>query len=156
MRTAELRAALVAKGTVSVALSKPHTPADFYRDRAGLYVYSDFLRRVVAQAMPTQSASPATLRRFVLDRDVSDKDIEDGLGANHNFSESEVCWIVAEMIGKQEGGKAGDLDNTGKANLFYTPSFVVYVYWYRGDREWNVLTWGRDGFGRRSARRTWC
>jgi hypothetical protein len=49
------------------------------------------------------------------------------------------------MIAKQEDGKAGDLDNTGNANLFYTPSWVVHVAWLAVDREWLVDTWLRVG-----------
>jgi hypothetical protein len=145
MTAAQLSAALVAKGTVTVALTNPHDPDAFYKTRTGLYVYRDFRDRIVRQAKPTQSASPVTLRSFVLDRDASDKDIEAELGQNHQFSESEVCWVVAEMIGKQEGGTAGDLDNTGKANLLYTPSWVVRVRWLADDCEWFVLTWRRGG-----------
>jgi hypothetical protein len=147
MTTGQLSAALVAKGPVTVALTNPHDPAAFYRTRTGLYVYNDFRERIVRQAKPTQSASPVTLRHFVLERDAPDKDIEDELGPKHTyiFTESEVCWVVAEMIGKQEGGTAGDLDNTGKANLFYTPAWVVFVSWSAVDREWRVDTWRRGG-----------
>lgn len=144
MTTAQLSAALLAKGPVTVALSKPHDPAAFYQRSAGLYVYDDYRRYIVEETKPTQSASPITLRRFVLDRDASDEDIAAELGPNHVFTESEVCWIVAELIGKQEGGGAGDLDSTGKANLFYTLSWVVYVRWGAVDREWLVGTWRRD------------
>jgi hypothetical protein len=146
MTTAQLRAALVAKGPITVALTNPHDPGAFYQTRAGLYVHRDFRDRIVRQARPTQSASPVTLKRFVLDRDALDRDIEAELGPNHLhlFTTSELCWIVAEMIGKQEDGTAGDLDNTGKANLFYTPSWVVSVYWSARGREWHVRTWGLD------------
>ena len=102
MTTSALSAALVAKGPVTVALTNPHDPAAFYQTRAGLYVYRDFRDHIVRQAKPTDSASPVTLRRFVLERNASDKEIEDELGANHVFTETEVCWIVAEMIGKQK------------------------------------------------------
>jgi hypothetical protein len=148
MTTAQLSAALVAKGAVTVALTSPHDPDDFYQTRAGLYVYSDFGDRIVLQAKPTQSTLPVTLRRFVLDRKVTDRDIEAELGPNHLFTESEVCWIVAEMIGKQKKGEAGDLDNTGKANLFYTPSWVVVVDLDAGagERAWRVRVWRRYVF----------
>ena len=138
MTTAQLSAALVAKGTVTVTLTNPHDPAAFYQTRPGLYVYPDYRDRIVQKATPTQSAPPVTLRRFVLERDPADKDIEAELGPNHVFTESEVCWIVADMI-----GRADDLDTTGKANLFYTPSWVVVVYWLADGREWNVHAWRR-------------
>jgi len=153
MTTAQLSAALVAKGTGSVALTNPHDPDAFYKTRAGLYVYPAFRDRIVPRAKPTQSASTVTLPRFVLKRDAPDKDIEaalgayPGLAAHHLFTETEVCWIVAEMIGKQEGGAAGDLDNTGEVNLFYTLSCVVSVDWRAVGRGWGVDAWRRDGCG---------
>jgi hypothetical protein len=132
--------------TVSVTLTKPHDPAAFYRTRSGLYVYGDFRSRVGAKAKPVESAAALTLRRFTLARDASDADIEAGMGENHEFTEAEVCWVIAEMIAKQQNGEAGDLDNTGKANLFYTPSCLVLVYWFADGREWGVDTWSRgDG-----------
>jgi hypothetical protein len=150
MTTAQLSAALLAKGPVTVALAKPHDPAAFYQRSPGLYVYDEYRRYIVEEAKPTQSASPITLRRFVLDRDASDEDIEAELGPNHVFTESEVCWIVAELTGKQEGGAVGDLDNTGKVNLFYTLSWVVGVRWGADGRGWRVDAWGRGGRGWRA------
>jgi hypothetical protein len=150
MTTSALSTVLVAKGTVTVPLTKPHNPDAFYQRRDGLYVFLDFRDRLVRRAKRTQSASPVTLRHFVLERDATDKDIEAELGPNHIFTESEVCWIVAEMIGRQEGGTAGDLDNTGNANLFYTPSCVLLVRWLGVDREWRVRTWPRGGSGWRA------
>jgi hypothetical protein len=146
MTTAQLSAVLVSRGPVTVALTNPHDPDAFYQTRTGLYVYRSFRDRIVRLALPTQSASPVTLRRFVLDRAATDDDIEAELGPNHLFTESEVCWIIVEMIEKQEGGAAGDLNNSGNANQFYTPSCVVFVYWLADDREWLVYTWGRDDF----------
>jgi hypothetical protein len=142
----QLSAALVAKNSVTVALTNPHDPAAFYQTRTGLYLNNQGYRdRIVRKAKSTQSAPPVTLRRFVLERKANDQEIEVQLGPNHVFSETEVCWIVAEMIGKQEGSAAGDLDNTGKFNLFYTPSWVVDVEGSVGGREWFVTTWRRDG-----------
>jgi hypothetical protein len=145
MTTSALSAALVAKGPVTVALTNPHDPAAFYQTRAGLYVYRDFRDRIVQKATPTPSVPPIRLHRFVLERDAPDKDIEAELGPNHVFTETEVCWIVAEMIAKQQKGEPGDLLNNGYANLFYTPAWVVNVGWGAGGREWDVGTWRRVG-----------
>jgi hypothetical protein len=146
MTTAQLRAALVAKGPVTVALTNPHDPDAFYQTHAGLYVYRDFRERIVRKARPTPSVPPIRLHRFVLDRDALDRDIEAELGPNHLFTETEVCWIVAEMIGMHKRGTAGDLDNTMNTNLFYTPFWVVSVYWSARGRGWRVDTWGRDAY----------
>jgi hypothetical protein len=135
------KSALTAQGTVSVTLTKPHDPDIFYQTRSGLYVHGGFRTRVVRKADLVESAAPLTLRKFVFARSASDLDIEAGLGENHIFTEAEACWVIAEMIGKQEGGTAGDLGNTGKANLFYTPSCVVRVRWDAVDRDWYVNTW---------------
>jgi hypothetical protein len=138
MTTAQLSA-------VTVALTTPHDPAAFYQTRAGLCVSRHYRDRIVQKATPTQSASPVTLKRLVLERDASDKYIEAKLGANHEFTESEICWIVAEMIGKQKDGEAGDLDNTGHVNLFYTTSGFVLLFWLGDDRGWLVDSWGPGG-----------
>ena len=123
---------------------RPHEPAAFYQTRAGLFVYRDFRDRIVRKAKPTQSAPPVTLHRFILERDAPDENlkIEAELGPNHIFTETEVCWIVAEMIGKQKHGAPGDLDNTINSNLFYTPSWVVDVRW--GTRGWSANALHRD------------
>jgi hypothetical protein len=106
-------------------------------------VYDDF-------HTPTTSASPLTLRRCVIVRKdgAADQEIEAELGEHHTFTESEVSWIIAELIAKQPNGEQGHLDRSGKANLLYTPSFVVGVDWFfhdgrcfvdawhRGDRRW--------------------
>src|ERR1700676_1042191 len=105
------QSALTAQGTVSVTLTRPHDPDAFYQTRSGLYVHGDFRSRVVRKANLVESAAPLTLRKFVLARNASDADIEEELGENHEFTEAEVCWVIAEMIAKQEGGTAGDLDN---------------------------------------------
>jgi hypothetical protein len=145
MTATQLAGALVAKGTVTVALTKPHDPGNYYQDRAGLYVYDDFHKRILGNANPIASADPATLRRFVLARDASGKEIEAELGTNQEFSETDVCWIIAEMIAKQPNGEPGDLDNSDDmANLFHTPSFVVGVGWDADDRGWDVNAWRRD------------
>jgi hypothetical protein len=144
MSTALSSAVLAAKDPVTVALTKPHDPDAFYQTRAELYVSDEFLKRILRQAKPTRSASPVTLRHFVLERDAPDKVIEDKMGPHHVFTETEVCWMIAEMIGKQEGGTAGDLDNTGLFNLFYTPSCVLSVYWHPGACDWLVGAWERD------------
>ncbi len=146
MTTATQNAILVEKRTVSVALTKPHNPEAFYQKRAGLNVYPDYHRRIVQRANPTRAASPVTLQRFVLDRDSRDEDIEAGFGPSREFTETEVCWIVAEMIGKQEGGATGELNNSGDTNLFYTPPCVVHVHWHTAALWWTVRTWRRGDF----------
>ena len=142
MTIAQLSAVLVAKGPITVALTKPHDPDAFYQMGAGLYVYRDFRDRIVQKAKPTRSVPPIRLHRFVLERIARHENIEAELGPHHVFTETEVCWIVAEMIGKQKHGAPGDLDNTIESNLFYTPSWVVDVRW--GPRGWSTNALRRD------------
>mgnify|MGYP001618738111 CR=1 FL=1 len=134
---------LILRGSVEVALTKPHNPDEFFQTRTGLYVYDNFGTRVVAKARLTTAASRARLKRFELGQNMTDEQIEMELGPNHNFSDDEVCWVIAEMIGKQPDGEAGELLNNGYANLFYTSSCVVDVRWNADDRYWRVRTWYR-------------
>ena len=125
MTTAQLSAALVAKGPVTVALTTLHDPHVFYKTHAGLYGCTA-TSATVSFGRPSRlcPASPVTLKRFVrpgarcLTWTRTSKPSWDATTSSRKL---EVCWIVAEMIAKQKNGEAGDLDNTGYANLFLHP-----------------------------------
>ena len=61
--------------------------------------------------------------------------------------------VIASLIARQPKGEEGVLLNTGYANLFYTPSYVVYVFWHAGRRGWGVGTYERDDDGWRAGGR---
>lgn len=117
----------------------------FFKTRPGLYVTDDFRNCVVAKAESTVTI-PAW-KHVELTQDMNDVEIEEMLGDGHIFMESEVCALIADLIGKQEKGKKGKLLNNGYANLFYLRSCVVRVYWDADDRKWVVDAWLRDGDG---------
>jgi hypothetical protein len=125
-----------------VGESEIHFSSFFFRTRPGLRVSDDFRNQVVAKAEPSQ---PVPKKSTMLQRDMLDKEIEKMLGEGHLFTEGQVCSIIGDMIGKQEGGKEGELLNNGYANLFYLSSCVVDVSWNSDGREWDVRTWHRAG-----------
>jgi hypothetical protein len=148
--------ALLGLSSLSVLTSRtPHDigPLDntldldiFYKTRAGLYVWNDFVSTIVAKAKVSKK-KPTLYKVYGRDltADALDEAIEKGVGKNHYFEEREVALLVAKMVKKQEGGTAGSLLNNGKANLFYTSSCVVYVRWSADGREWHVGVPRRDG-----------
>lgn len=87
---------------------------------------------------PDVSFEPRTLGTFQkLPRRMTDAEIESELKPGF----CELGDIVAFMDNAPEECK------DGRANLFYTPSFVVSVYWDSFDRGWRVRTCRRDDPG---------
>lgn len=128
---------------ISVTNSEEFDPKEYYQNREGLYVWSSFNSRILAKTSPVEKGKEFSLASFNLIENASDEEIEAGLPEQHLFDESDACAVIAGMIAKQPKGEEGDLLNTGYANLFYTPSFVVSVHW--GGGRWRVDSWGRDG-----------
>ncbi len=129
---------LAPRGLVYVKLAEPHNPDSFYENREGLWVWGGYRSQVVAKAKPTPAGAEFSARSFELKRDMSDVGIESSLPDGHLFDEGVLCAIIADLISKQEGGKEGTLLNNGHANLFYTSSCVVFVYWSADNRVWSV------------------
>lgn len=129
---------------ISIKLEQASDPKGFFKDGPGLYIGSSFPQRILDKAEPVQAGTSFELASYDLLQNSLDKEIESALPEKHLFSESDVCAIVADLISKQPKGIEGTLLNTGRANLFYTSAFVVYVYWYSSDSTWNVITWLRD------------
>ncbi len=145
---AQLRAdglLVTVNSAVRLTLSTNHDPGTYYRTRRGLYVWDGFRHRVVAKASPTAAGTPFVVNVHKLTGEATDAEIEASLPENHFFDESAVCAIVAEMIRKQPSGKPGDLVKSGRANLLYTRSCVVFVRWVGLRRKWCVLASGRGG-----------
>ena len=139
---------LISLGSETVTLARPHDPDTFYRTRSGLYVWDDYRSNVVKLARPTATGTKFKISRFELGCNAIDEKIENALYNNHLFDESSVCAIVAELIARQPNGKMGLLVNNGRAaNLFYTSSRVVRVFWYADGLRWDVGAWLRFEFG---------
>lgn len=135
---------LKAVKAVKLAIKTPVDPQEFFQTRDDLYVYSGFGDHILSKAKKSEPKT-YSLESFDLVRSSKDEEIEQALGKEHLFDETEVCAIVAELVSKQPKGKKGTLQNNGYANLFYTGSFVVRVYW--SGSHWLVNAWDRDGGG---------
>lgn len=128
---------------IKFSVAEPVDPQDFFKNRRGLWVSSDFESRILADAK-TVAAFDFKMESLELTQDATDAQIEESLEHKNIFKESDVCAIIAHLISQQPKGEKGILLEDGKWNLFYTASFVVYVGWY-GD-EWSVGAWDRvDG-----------
>ena len=116
---------------------KSINPQEFFQTREGLYVWEDFKDRIVSKAKEV-NLKKYKLTSFELKERGNDEEIEAELPQKHLFWESEACSVVADLISKQPKGEEGTLLNNDYANLFYTGSYVVRVYWDSGHREWGV------------------
>ena len=130
--------------SITITLTQDHNPNEFFQTRPGLWVSDDFRRLVRAKAQPNKAGTSLKLNRAKLAKNLTDSEIEATLPVTHVFTEAEVCAVVATLITEQSEGQEGTLLNNGYANLFYTASCVVDVYWNADDRRWNVSTWTHD------------
>jgi hypothetical protein len=138
---------LVSRRTVSLQILVQNNPDAYFRTRTGLWVSNDFRSHIVAKAQwyPAGTSSIVVNVDEISQEDgAADKEIEGALPTRHLFDETDVCAIVETMISKQPNGMEGDLENTGKVNLFYTSSYVVRVGWRAVNVRWYVETWRRD------------
>ena len=141
----EMFLVLAPRGLEEITLTEHHDPNLFYNNRPGLFVWNDFCSRIVVQAKPSKAGTTFKVNAAELMRDLIDEEIEVALPKDHLFDETSVCAVIAGLIAKQPNGEKGALVNNGRANLFYTCSCVVSVYWDAVGREWRVGTWQRDG-----------
>jgi hypothetical protein len=137
---------LIRIGERSIEITRKRDPAEFYRNRAGLWVSNDFQRLVVAKATPVDAGAIFKITCDTLAEDFFDLSLEEDLPTDHLFDESGVSAIVAEMISRQQDVvQEGDLIGNGRCNLFYLSSGFVYVYWDGDRRRWRVNSRERDG-----------
>lgn len=155
-RRVEATMLLAPRGTATVTLTERHDPNRFYQNRKGLWVWDDFRSRIVANAKPSDAGVTWEIKSAELMRGMTNTAIEAGLSASHLFDETQVCAIIAGLIVKQPEGQEGTLLNNGYANLFYTSSCVVLVFWYADDRGWRVCAWGRDDRGWDAGNQVFC
>lgn len=130
---------------IHIDVATAFDPKKFFKTREGLYVWSDFDRNILKKAEETKGNISFELSSYKFIRYAYDKDIEAELPEKHIFTETEVCALIAELISRQLKSEEGVLLNDGWWNLFYTPNFVVSVYWYARGSGWRVSTWVRDG-----------
>lgn len=122
--------------------------AEFFRTRTGLWVSADFRERILAPALAGGSVTPAAVgKHFDLSESMNDAEIRGKLGDGHTFENPRAfCLYLAGALGRQWGGKAGDLPSNGYASLFYVRGangavFAVFVRWYA-----RVGVWGVDAY----------
>lgn len=127
---------------IGIKVPKDFNPKKFFVDREGLYIWSGFKERILATTPEVTKWGAISVSSFDLKDYATDAQIEKALPKDHIFKESDVCAVIADLIGKQTKGETGSLVNTGRANLFYTTAFVVSVDWYGG--AWYVYAWDRD------------
>lgn len=133
---------IVKKKIKKVEVKEKFVPTEFFQDRKGLYVWNSFKNNIVDKAKESKKGFKSSISSFTLLKSATDNEIEKELPKKHLFSETEVCVVVASLIEKQSKGEDGPLKNNGYANLFYTRSHVVRVYWDGG--RWGVGGWNRD------------
>jgi len=127
---------------IELKIKKPVDPQEFFTNGHGLYVYDSFEERALPKAKRHESPLEFHLESHELMQGATDVQIEESLDHKNVFGDADVSAIVADLILKQEKGKKGPLLTNGYANLFYTASCVVSVYWH--DDEWGVHAYGRD------------
>lgn len=145
-RRIEALLVLAPRGSEEIILAERHDPDVFFQTRSGLWVGNDFHSRIVANARPSDAGTTLKVNSAEFTRDLTDKEIEEALPKEHLFDETMVCAVIADLIAKQPNGENGTLINNGRANLFYTESYVVLVRWSADYRRWYVSAWWRGAY----------
>lgn len=147
MRPAKKQSVLVRDGSFSSGtLTKRFDPCGFYRDRQGLYVWSDFSTQVLPAANPVEAGvgfkktSSWKLKQIATGNDLLAERPKDV------WSATDFCAWLSVKLAQQPNGEAGELLNTGYSNLFLVKGvnasvFVVSVYWLSIRRKWSVNAW---------------
>lgn len=133
------------RGSTTVTLDADHDPDRFYQSRSGLWVNKEFRRLVVVNAKRSEKGTTHKVDYYGLRLNLTDTQIEDGL-AQHLFTETAGCAIIAGLMAKQPNGEEGALLNDGNANLFYTASCAAHVSWNSNIVRWNINCYSRSSF----------
>lgn len=148
-------------GEILLASVPSFNPQKYFKTRKGrLYVWDDFVRRILAVAEPT-GVPELQLDYYALKQNAYDSEM--GLTDDDIFEASEFCAYLAQMIDKQSRGQEGTLLTNGHANIFRVRGadgevFTVYVSRHSDHRLWRVYAYRLDDFpwpaGRRVFRKT--
>jgi len=131
----------------TATLDKRHVPAEFWRDTdeaPARRVWGTFATTVVARAKPREPSSVVKVPYANLSRATTVRDILAYPGVG-DFDPTNLSALIAEMIGQQPNGEAGNLLNDGRGNLFPCGSVLVVVDWSDFDRRWDVVDWSPGG-----------
>lgn len=126
-----------------LALASPFNPLASLKTLNGLWVSDEFESRILSQASVVNKLDSATCSSYNLKKNLCDREIISELPGSYEWSASEICVRIAQMIGRQPSGSEGDLLNNGYSNLFYVPGRVVNVTCYAVSRRWDVFVWKR-------------
>lgn len=130
-----------------------YSPQEYFKTRDGLYVYESFTGRMQGKLGTIAKGAKFAIESLDLVTSATDEQIEKSLGNKNVFDETVACGVIIELVAAQPKGEEGLLLNNGYANLFYTPSCVVDVYWGAGGRAWLVFVWERGDGGWRGGTR---
>ena len=136
-----------------VNLSEVHYPATFWCDTdetPARRIWGSFATTVVANAKPREP-SGVKVRYAGVSRATTVREILTAPGVG-DFNPTDLSAVIAEMVGKQPHGEAGDLLTDGRGNLFTCGSVLVRVGWDAISRYWFVDDWA-PGFGVYASRR---
>lgn len=145
-RPVRKQGALTRDGSFSaVTLTKRFDPREFYRDRQGLYVWSDFSTRILPAANPVAGSGFKRTTSWTLVKGATGQDLLSERPKDVWQATSFCAWLSVKLD-KQSRGESGELLNTGYANLFLVKGvngsvFVVFVHWDSVGRKWLVHTW---------------
>jgi len=138
----EAVAKIVSEARNAAKLFNPHM---FFITRQGLYVWDDFVEKILSVASPTEPVSETKLAVFNLPHDMTDAEIHTELAEGYVFEDaSKFCFMLAGMIKKQWNAEKGALLTNGCANIFYVRGlndevFAVGIRWLLNSREWCVF-----------------
>ncbi|MBI5457653.1 hypothetical protein HY971_02925 [Candidatus Kaiserbacteria bacterium] len=129
-------------------LEPSYYPAEFYlrgppreKNAYGVFPWTSFIERVVVEAGSFVPNKAPALVAFDVAGRAYDSDIKRALPAHHEFGESEVCWVIAQLSSAQRNGETGALVANGHANVFYTASHAVLLIWCGAKIGWGIGAW---------------
>lgn len=138
----------------------PFDPYRYFENRTGLYVGSDFKKRILSAAQRTNGFPEMTVGSFDLVKPAYDTEIRSEGHDDHVFENTgEFCAILAGMIDKQPNGGEGNLLSNGDWTIFYVHGadgeiYAVYDSWQKAPaREWLVYADKLDSRQRRAGSR---
>ncbi len=135
---------LISPVVTTVTLSEDRDPRIFFQSRDGLYVRNSYQELIVSRALPAKAGLSLTISSFETQEDMLEKDIAKMLPFSHDFSETEVAALIAELVSCQPHGEPGVLAGNQTANLFFTSKCPVSAMWCPSDNcvWWGIVAWG--------------
>lgn len=150
---------LVPYRRIDLVLSAQYDLATFYvYESLGMHIFSAVeWKEAAAHAQSLMAGTPFAVEIFEVgaEKGVTNAQIEAELPEKHFFDANALYSVIAELISRQPHGEAGDLENTGEANVFYTGpgDSPVHLSWRDG---WLVGQNFLNAFGVNEDARVFC